>query len=553
MFLSIKDIMELELLANATIKAGKEIITDKVVEWISVIESPVENFVRENELVLTTGIGCFKDSEELMGFVHDVYESGASALAFATGRYIFEIPGEIIHYAEERSFPIIDIPWEVRFADIIHEVLFKLKDLKKDEMKRSEKAQQLLIQMIIQGKTLEQITAYIEKELGKPVIIRNRLGEVVAGTNISPDIFKVLNEVNTEIEIQQSHHPIHSEIKKIESATHQYLHFAIQSNGNYDGDFFIQLKFEENLTEQDIVIVEQAVVATALWFSRTSAVMEAESRMQNEYILRLAKESEMTDEYVESHAAFFGFNLSLPYVCIVGHPQNLSDLIEHKKNVNDSAKTHLKQISIYVREGFTYAGENVQREILIGIDTNEVILFLEVDEDSKQETVNQYLDLVERRFSHLLPGATFSWGIGRHKTGLKDFNKSYQKAKSALDMGMKQRGIGLRIHFEETKFNRLLLNLSLNKEVREIVTSTISPIVKYDFNRDMELVKTITAYTRNNGNISQTARDLNLHRQSLLYRLRKIESLTDLSLVDPDDYFLMDFSAKIWTAGILEE
>ncbi|MFB4166322.1 helix-turn-helix domain-containing protein, partial [Alteribacillus sp. JSM 102045] len=42
---------------------------------------------------------------------------------------------------------------------------------------------------------------------------------------------------------------------------------------------------------------------------------------------------------------------------------------------------------------------------------------------------------------------------------------------------------------------------------------------------------------RNRGNVSQTARELNLHRQSLLYRLRKIETLTGCNLVNSDDTF----------------
>lgn len=65
----------------------------------------------------------------------------------------------------------------------------------------------------------------------------------------------------------------------------------------------------------------------------------------------------------------------------------------------------------------------------------------------------------------------------------------------------------------------------------------------------MDLIGTFIAYNQFHGNVSQTARSLNLHRQSLLYRLRKIESLTGLSLIDPDDLFLLDLSIKIWKIG----
>nr|WP_281419503.1 helix-turn-helix domain-containing protein [Bacillus alkalicola] len=53
-------------------------------------------------------------------------------------------------------------------------------------------------------------------------------------------------------------------------------------------------------------------------------------------------------------------------------------------------------------------------------------------------------------------------------------------------------------------------------------------------------------YNKYKGNVSQTARALNLHRQSLLHRLRNIESLTQLSLVDSDDLFLLELSVRLW-------
>lgn len=553
MLLSVKEITEIQLLKGADIKAGKATMAEKVVEWVSVIESPVENFVRENEFVLTTGIGCYRDLEEFMGFVEDVYDSGASVLAIATGRYIFEIPEEIIEYADKRNLTIIDIPWEIRFADIVHEVMSKLKDLKSNVMKRSEEFQQHLIQLIIEGRTLEHIAKDIEYELKKTLLILNRKGEAIAGNANYEQVTQLWNQMNENIEVQQSQHPIHTELSKVESGENQLLHLPIDSNGIHEGDFFILLKSGEELNEQEITITEQVVVAAALWFTRNSAVKEAESRMRNEFILHLARGEKMSTKHIDSHADFFRFDLELPYVSIVGHPENLEDLIEQNKSRSQSMGTRLEQVSIYVREGLFYASENMQREILIAFEDDEVIIFLQSMEDSTADTVNQFLDLVERRFSHLLPGVIFSWGIGKHKEGRWHFKDNFQKGKAALDMGRKQRGVGKRTHFDETSINRLLMNLAMVEEVQEVAMSTVYPLVEYDIKREIDLIETFTAYTRNKGNVSQTARELTLHRQSLLYRLRKIESLTELSLMDPDDLFLLEFSIKIWATGMLKK
>src|SRR5699024_295531 len=110
---------------------------------------------------------------------------------------------------------------------------------------------------------------------------------------------------------------------------------------------------------------------------------------------------------------------------------------------------------------------------------------------------------------------------------------------------------GTRISFEDTQLNRLLLHLANHQEVKDITLATIAPLIDYQEEREIELIDTFIAYQNQNGNVSQAARVLNLHRQSLLYRLKKIESLTSLSLDNPDDVFLLNISIKVWLTGAL--
>ncbi|MDA6083006.1 PucR family transcriptional regulator ligand-binding domain-containing protein, partial [Escherichia coli] len=75
----VKDVLKYKILNSAKIVTGKEYAEKRHIQWISAIEMPVENFVRKNEAVLTTGIGCGDDSEAFKVFVQDVIDSDASA------------------------------------------------------------------------------------------------------------------------------------------------------------------------------------------------------------------------------------------------------------------------------------------------------------------------------------------------------------------------------------------------------------------------------------------------------------------------------------------
>lgn len=118
-------------------------------QWVSAIEMPNESFVRKNEFVLTTAIGCGHNHQEFEKFVQDVIDSGASVLAVALGRHIFDIPKEVIEKANKNQFILIEIPWEVRFSDIIEAVMAELNDVNYKESRRSEKVQQELLTLIL--------------------------------------------------------------------------------------------------------------------------------------------------------------------------------------------------------------------------------------------------------------------------------------------------------------------------------------------------------------------------------------------------------------------
>src|SRR5690625_7910757 len=109
-------------------------------------------------------------------------------------------------------------------------------------------------------------------------------------------------------------------------------------------------------------------------------------------------------------------------------------------------------------------------------------------------------------------------------------DESFHKANSALDIEHKQKDPVKLINFDDTKLNRLLLHLANNQEVRDITLTTLEPLIEYEKKREMDLIDTFIVYDNQNGNVSQAARVLNMHSQSLIYRLRKIETLTKYSI-----------------------
>ncbi|MFD1705382.1 PucR family transcriptional regulator [Siminovitchia sediminis] len=554
MNLSLEDVLAFPIFETAKIITGEKELSKKTVEWVSVIESPVENFVRENELVLSTGIGCYTDPHLFFDFVKDVYESGACALAIATGHYIYRIPEEIVDFAEQNQFVIIDLPWEIRFADIIHELTNAINNLQKDELLRLKELQQELLEMYLTKQPFSTMVAVIEKELGQSILVMNNKGNVAGGSARIRDVWKMWNDMKQSQEEEDSHHPIFSKMKRAESRDAQLFHMKVQSSEQTEGDFFIVTPPSYKMTLRDANIIEQAVMVCALWLTSENAIVENKNMLQKEFVLSLIEEEGIPEKTIRKEGKSLGYDADLSYECLIGYPENLETLFYQDPNNNhQTKKSWLENMMSYIETELADAAQSIQRQIMYVQKDDKMVIFLQTSEKASQSassgTINQFLDLVDRRLNKLLPGVVVSWGIGKYEDGVMAFYKSYQKAASALEVGRKQKGIGKRYHFDNTKISRLILTLSKNEEVQEITMSTISPLIEYDRKREMDLIHTFIVYNENSGNVSQSARVLNLHRQSLLYRLRKIESLTNLSLTNPDDVFLLDFSIKIWMSS----
>ncbi len=80
---------------------------------------------------------------------------------------------------------------------------------------------------------------------------------------------------------------------------------------------------------------------------------------------------------------------------------------------------------------------------------------------------------------------------------------------------------------------RLLEKLAASPELSPFA-GLVQPLEDYDRERGSDLARTLAVYFDAGENASEAAERLFLHRNSLLYRLERIQNLTGLDLKDPE-------------------
>ncbi len=169
---------------------------------------------------------------------------------------------------------------------------------------------------------------------------------------------------------------------------------------------------------------------------------------------------------------------------------------------------------------------NVGKDFVTAVDEKNVIIIKEVQETEGYADVDKYAQHVQEVLATAgVTGCHIAYGT--IITDIKEVSKSYKEAQLALDVGKIFFGEKDIIAYNTLGIGRLIYQLPVplcKMFIREIFEGK-SPD---DF--DEETLTTINKFFENSLNVSETSRQLYIHRNTLVYRLDKIQKITGLDL-----------------------
>ena len=175
-----------------------------------------------------------------------------------------------------------------------------------------------------------------------------------------------------------------------------------------------------------------------------------------------------------------------------------------------------------VRENFGQNG----KDFVTAVDENNVIIVKEIADNETNRDIDKYARAIEECLNKEgIKDVHISYGTNVKE--IKEVSRSYKEAKMALDVGkifFAERDI---IAYSELGIGRLIYQLPIplcKMFIKEIFGGK-SPD---DF--DEETLTTINKFFENSLNVSETSRQLFIHRNTLVYRLDKLQKSTGLDL-----------------------
>ena len=170
-------------------------------------------------------------------------------------------------------------------------------------------------------------------------------------------------------------------------------------------------------------------------------------------------------------------------------------------------------------------------DYITAVDESNVILVKSVEEDTSHEDLMTIADTIAAMMNTEAM-LNVKVAFGTIVPELKDVSKSYKEAKMALDVGKifyAERNV---VAYSTLGIGRLIYQLPINL-CRIFIEEIFGDNVPMDL--DDETLTTINKFFDNSLNVSETSRQLFVHRNTLVYRIEKIQKSTGLDLRNFDD------------------
>ena len=197
---SVRDILASPSLSGARVLAGLSGL-ERPVERLNVMEvpdilpwtAPRESqrsassrgpWTAPRELLLTTGYPLRDRVGTLAELIAALDDAGLSGLGIKRGRYLGALPDDVIGCAEERGFPLVELPEDLRFDDVLHEVLTGKLEEQYRQLARSEQLHRTFLDLVVAGRGLHDISAGLSQLVGLPTAIVDLAGNVLAASDL---------------------------------------------------------------------------------------------------------------------------------------------------------------------------------------------------------------------------------------------------------------------------------------------------------------------------------------------------------------------------------
>jgi sugar diacid utilization regulator len=290
---------------------------------------------------------------------------------------------------------------------------------------------------------------------------------------------------------------------------------------------------EHDLAEHRVV-VEQAATIIGTELLRVRGVERAEERARGNFVHALLHGRFSTHADLVARASFHDFPTETRYAVVVARSAGLIADGDSPTRLADMAR-EAGRIQV-VTDAPTLAA--VVGDV-IGV-VRPIAPLARSQRDAHPDQLRAYAVALEQRLSKMTRRPVIV-AFGRPVRGAEQIMESYREARVALDLRERLR-VEEVCGFDDLRVDSALLSLARERTGRAFADDTLRPLRD---DRGGALLEIARAYVEAGGNLNEASRRLNVHRNTLLYKLERISRLLQRDIREADTQFTLWLALRL--------
>jgi purine catabolism regulator len=520
-YLTVEEALNLTMLSGYEILGGKSGLKNKC-KHMTILETPEGiGWLEGEEFLITAGYAFYGRDDLKQSMIKDANDRGVSAIGIKDMRYFGDISENLISDSNEYGIPLIKIPYEVRYTEMISDFYNLLFYRKNEYILNLNNIYESLLKLSFEDKEIEEIIYTLSNISSSNVFLFDNKHNLISQNIFDVDCY---NKIAALSPFNKSGDNFSSDIEKF------YINQKI--NDTYISTYPI---IKKNIKTAFVYVVNTVKIDVLNQSAIDYGVSIISSKIEKNKLVKFNQ-----PKYKKTLVEVMLNNKDLPYEFYINFERDIGwdkegDIIGLciKSDVMDEKNAESSKLIIQDVLG----GEKSHENILAIDKGNDIFAFVKLESgDFLQEVITNIHNKLKAYKNMFL----VSIGVSNSYTGLQDIEKLYNESYlavlfSSFDI----------VYFKSLDTIKLLYPLKNDEEVGKYFNKTIKKLQIYDIKHDTNLVDTLEAYFGYNLNNKLTSSKLFIHIETLRYRLNRIEEITGFSPNETEGIFALQMGLKL--------
>lgn len=538
--ITVQESLRLPELQKIIVKSGQSGLARKI-SWVHVIDhDDVAHFLEGQELLLSCGQVWPTDRKAEEKFLHSLLRHQISGIILATGRYLPHCPPALLEFGEKYSIPIMEASFQIPFVRVTRAIHQEIMERQFRSRELINQVPTSLTELMQVAKDAKEVCDILASFLKCAVAFTDKTNTLLieanpknkSRSNLTQEITSFANQltsVNSNCERECYTTEGYVQAIHLQSTTPYVIAVPIYLEENKYGTLWL-LHDNNILGEYHTLAIEHSAHVLIDLYTLQQEENVKRWQLQSEVLGLLIENLETARIVVDRKMLEIGLNPTGTWIAglILSGNINLEQQTLLELGLIRSAcnKWFKKQEGI---SGFSEVYDD-QVVLLFTTSLNNSEL------DKRLAILSHYLMNINDQFFPVIV-------IGDKQPELLSFVSSYKSAKSLAAIVQFKTNSG-DIYFTEQFRREILLYGNMSPaEAHELLNKLLPDGLRIE--KDEILYETLTCLAVNSFNRENVAKTLHIHRNTLRYRIKKIEELLQDSLASPDCQFWIQTALNI--------